>query len=320
MVDLLKNPRFVEFIDSFAAIAQASQTVSFQEARRLCTEFFLPPNLAVEPVKQIEDKEIRGADENLIPLRVYTPKREGKLPIVVFFHRGGWVFGNIEESDPVCRKLANHLNAIIISVDYRLCPENPFPKPLDDCYAAAKWAYDNADDLGGDKEKVVVCGESAGGNLAAAVALMARDKKGPPIAAQVLLCPIISSTIEDHVYDTSVDKYFITKGAMNFFWSVYIQTPDNAGHPYAALERTKNLAGLPPAVIVTAEYDPLHQEAVVFGERLKQSGVKVSAKCFPGVIHGFIDLPIYDNAQKDLWIDEIASLLKKALTDQVCRQ
>lgn len=313
MTDLMQDPQFVEFITKFGDMCKATQTVSMDEARLMCTKFFLPANLAVEPVKEIEDKEIRGADENLIHLRIYVPKREGKLPTLVYFHRGGWVFGNIEECDPVCRKLANRLGCVVISVDYRLCPENPFPKPLDDCYAAAQWAYDNAETYGGDKDKLIVCGESAGGNMAAAVALMARDRKGPQIAAQLLICPIISSTIEDHPYDASVDKYFITKDAMKFFWSVYVQSPEHHGHQYAALESTKDLNDLPPAVIVTAEYDPLHQEAIDYAARLKHSGVKAITHCVPGVIHGFIDLPIYDDEKKNKWIDDIARLLKQAL-------
>lgn len=312
MVDLRADPAFVEFIDNFTTMTKASQTLSFKEARQLCTQFFLPSNRVVEPVKQIDNREIRGPDENLIPLRIYTPKSSTKLPLLVFFHRGGWVFGNIEEADPVCRKLANHLKCVVVSVEYRLCPENPFPKPLDDCYAATKWVFENAESLGGEKEKLIVCGDSAGGNLAAAVALMARDKQAPKIALQLLICPIIASAIPEHPYEISVDKYFITKDAMKFFWSAYLPE-SSAGHPYAALEQAKNLENLPPAVVITAEYDPLHQEAIDYAERLRQSGVKVVSKTFPAVIHGFIDLPIYSEEQKNIWINDIENLLHGAM-------
>lgn len=136
------------------------------------------------------------------------------LPTLVYFHRGGWVFGSVDEADPVCRKLANHLGSIVVSVDYRLAPENPFPKPLDDCYDSTQWVYENIAKFGGASKKVVVCGESAGGNLATTVALIARDKKQSFISAQLLICPVISSVINEAPYKNCADQYFITKEAM----------------------------------------------------------------------------------------------------------
>ena len=156
-----------------------------------------------------------------------------------------------------------------------------------------------------------MCGESAGGNLAATVALMARDEKKPFVSGQLLICPIISSMIHEAPYQNCVDQYFLTKGAMQFFWSVYLQSPENYSKPYASPNLASDFKGLPPAVIITAEYDPLHEEGENYADHLKAAGVPVLSKCFSEVIHGFIDLPIYDEEAKIAWIDEIGKLLKE---------
>ncbi len=308
--DLLANPHFKSFMEGFSNLTRASQELSLQEGRKLSTQFFLTPDTVFEKVKRIEEVEILGRDHNKIPIRFFIPDESHTLPLLIYFHRGGWVFGNIEEADPICRKLANHLGCIVASVEYRLAPEHPFPKPLKDCYAATQWIHANADHFGGDKNRLIVCGESAGGNLAAAVALMARDRKGPPIESQLLLYPIISSTLQEEAYDSCPDRYFMTKEAMKFFWSMYVPSPELMSNPYASLECMTNLGGLPPAFIVTAEYDPLHHEAVSYADRLRQAGVEVMTKCFPGLIHGFLDLPIYEEAQKVAWVKEIGQWFK----------
>lgn len=308
-VNLLGNPRFKEFIEAFQKISQEADRVSLDEGRKLGTRFFLSPGTIFEPVHRIEDCQIEGTDLSKIPLRIYMPISSGKLPALVYFHRGGWVFGNIEEADPVCRKLANHLKCIVISVDYRLAPEHPFPKPLNDCYDATLWVSKNIGNFCGDASRLIVCGESAGGNIAAAVALMARDKEGPQIAAQTLIYPAISSTLEDASYAECADQYFLTKETMQFFWDMYLQNPEDKKNPYASLELSLNLRGLPPAVIITAEHDPLHNEAVEYARALSNENVKTLFKCFPDVIHGFIDLPIYDEQLKIGAIEEIGKLL-----------
>lgn len=308
--DLMANPKFKEFIGAFAKLSKTAETLSLDEGRRLSTEFFLPPDTIYEPIHRIENLKIVGKDHNLIPVRVFIPKEAQGLPVIVYFHRGGWVFGNVKEADPVCRKLAKHLDSIIVSVDYRLAPENPFPKPLEDCYAATEWTAKNIATYGGDPKLLTVCGESAGGNLAAAVTLIARDNHGPEIARQLLICPVISSEMADEPYENCADRYFLTKDAMKFFWSMYLQNPGEEKKPYASPDRATDFSKLPPAYIITAEHDPLHDEAVAYGDKLKRAGVKVVSKCFPGVIHGFIDLPIYDEKEKIAWIQEIGKLLK----------
>lgn len=310
-INLLDNLKFREFIEAFTNILKATEHLPLNEGRRLCTEFFLPPKTIYEPVARIENIEILGKDQNKIPVRIFIPHESKKLPVLIYFHRGGWVFGSIEEADPVCRKLANQLGCIVASVGYRLAPENPFPKPLDDCYAATLWIAENSGQYGGDSTNLIVCGESAGGNLAAAVAMIARDKKGPSLSAQLLICPVISSTIKDDPYDNCPDRYFLTKNAMKFFWSVYAQGPGDSTHPYASPEKAADFKNLPPAVIITAEYDPLRDEAEQYALSLHEASVSVVTRCFPEVIHGFIDLPIYEENQKVTWINEIGVLLKQ---------
>lgn len=312
-VNLMDNPQFKEFIEAFGRISKAAEELSLDEGRRLGTSFFLSKGTVFEPVHQIEDCEVPGRDNHKIPLRIYIPAPKKQLPVLIYFHRGGWVFGNIEEADPVCRKLSNHLGCIVVSVGYRLSPENPFPRPLNDCYDATVWTQEHIAHFGGDASRLTVCGESAGGNLAAAVSLMARDLKGPSLEAQVLIYPVISSTIRDEPYRECADQYFLTKETMQFFVDMYLPNPKDRQNPYASPDLTRNLAGLPPAVIITAEHDPLHREADDYAKALKDAQVPTAARCFPNMIHGFIDLPVYDERLKVKAIEEIGKLLATVL-------
>lgn len=312
-VNLMDNPRFKEFIEAFSRISKAAEELSLDEGRKLGTKFFLSEGTVFEPVHRIENCEVPGRDHHQIPVRVYIPSSSKKLPVMIYFHRGGWVFGNIEEADPVCRKLSNHLERIVVSVGYRLSPENPFPKPLYDCYDATVWTKENIARFGGDPQRLAVCGESAGGNLAAAVSMMARDMSGPSIEAQVLIYPVVSSTIQSTPYDECADKYFLTKETMQFFIEMYLPNPENRLNPYASLDLARDLTGLPPTVVITAEHDPLHQEATDFAKALTASKVPTAAKCFPDMIHGFIDLPVYDENRKVDAIREIGELLATVL-------
>lgn len=257
--------------------------------------------------KQVKDIQVKGRDGHQIPVRLYYPEAMGKLPIVVYYHRGGWVFSNVEEADPSCRRFANHLGCIVASVDYRLAPENPFPKPLNDCYDALEWVSKNREELGGSS--MIVAGESAGGNMAASVALQARDKRGPNIDAQILMYPLISPDLNVDTYRNSPDQSFITMGAMHFFWNAYLQNPEDAKNPYACLDKVSDLKGLPPAIVVTAEYDPLHAEGEQYACRLKAAGNTVEHLKFPKVIHGFLDLPLYSDKQIVAWIKTMKQAL-----------
>ncbi len=306
--NLIENPQFKALIDGFGEVVKTSFESGLDAARKRCTEFFLSDADERIEVESIQDVTIEGEDQHQIPLRIYRPSADNELPVIVYFHRGGWIFGNIEEADPVCRMLAHYLQCVVVSVDFRLAPENPFPKPLEDCYAATQWASKHASEFGGDTQRLIVCGESCGGNLAAAVTLMAKEKKGPSIAQQLLIYPIITSTILDEPYDHCPDQHFITKGGMQFMWSAYLGAPENAQNPLASVELA-DLSDLPPAVIITAEYDPLCQEGEMYGEKLLEAGVAVQTMRVPEVIHGFLDLPLYDLEQKIAWTKEIKEML-----------
>jgi acetyl esterase len=308
---LIENPKFKEFVGELNDFSRSTEQLSLTEARVLSTKFFLPPETVYEPVEQILNLQIIGLDGNMLPLRIFIPDTSKALPVIIYFHRGGFVFGNNDEADPVCRKIANHLQCIVVSVEYRLAPEHPFPKPLEDCYLATQWIAEHICHYGGDAKNLIVCGESAGGNLAAAVALMARDKQGPQLSAQLLIYPVITASIQDDVYDNSQDQYFLTKDRMKFFWSMYLP-PKHEKNPYASLDCGTDFSGLPPALIITAEHDPLRHEAEQYAEKLIQAGVPVVQCCFLGAIHGFLDLPIYDEYRKVSWIEDIGRILNKS--------
>ncbi len=313
-IDLMEDPKFSAFIAEFGKLMQSTQELSLEEARKQCTEFFCPPSLVLEEVEQTLDLKIKGQEGHDIPIRIYSPLKEKDLPLFVYYHRGGWVFANIEEADAVCRKLANHLGCIVASVDYRLSPEHPFPKPLEDCYDAFCYLATHAEVFGGSPEKIIVGGESCGGNMAAAVALLARDRRGPPIALQLLLYPIISSTIEESPYLLSKDQFFLTHAAMQFFWSMYLQNVKDADNPYASPEKAPDLSRLPNALIITAEHDPLHVEGEKYAAALAESGNTVVVKRFSEVIHGFLDLPIYSDLEKIAWIQSIRAEMETLLS------
>lgn len=314
-VDLMADPRFRAFIDSIDVQRKVSEDLPLDEQRALDCKLVCAGNTCFESVERIENVEIVGKDHHLIPVRIYVPQTLKKLPVIVYFHGGGWVFGSVERSDGVCRRMANHCGCIVASVDYRLAPENPFPKALDDCFAAIQWVTENASLFGGDPHHIIVAGESAGGNLAAAVALMARDLKGPKLAAQVLFYPVITSNLDDGVYAHCADQYYLTKDDMIEFWNMYANSLESKHNPYASLDYAQDLSGLPPAIVITAEHDPLCEEGEKYALRLEQSGGKVMKKSYPGLIHGFLQIPLYTESEKVSWMDEIGAMLSSLLQE-----
>ncbi|MHA6618510.1 alpha/beta hydrolase [Pseudonocardia sp. DLS-67] len=241
-----------------------------------------------EPVGEVRDILVPGPAGDL-PVRVYHPEPGTALPLLVYFHGGGWVVGNIEVVDKPCRALANASRCVVASAQYRLSPETKFPGPAEDCYAATSRLAELAGELGADPAKVGVGGDSAGGNLAAAVALMARDRGGPRLAYQLLIYPVTApargTTFAS--YRDNADGYMLTRGSMEWFWDHYLRSPEDEKNPYAAPLHAPDLSGLPPAMVVTAEFDPLRDEGRAYAERLQEAGVEVNARTYPGVIHGF---------------------------------
>jgi acetyl esterase len=208
----------------------------------------------------------------------------------VWFHGGGWVVGDLETADPTARHLTAGATCVVISVDYRLAPETKFPGAADDCYAATVWAAQQAPRLNGDPSKIAVGGDSAGGNLAAAVALMARERGGLSLAFQLLVYPVTARDFDMPSYRQNAEGYGLTLDAMRWYWDHYLQHPDDASNPYAAPLVAENLKGLPPALVITAECDPLRDEGEAFAKRLQAAGVPTTYSRYNGMIHGFFGM------------------------------
>jgi len=233
-----------------------------------------------------EDRTIPGPAGE-IPVRVYTPAGEGPKPVIVYFHGGGWVIGELDTIDNPLRRIANRTGAVVVSVDYRLAPEHVYPAAFDDSYAATAWVAEHAAELGGDPERIAVGGDSAGGNLAAAVAIAARDRPGPRLVAQLLIYPVTDFDFTTESYEQNGEGYLLTKGSMQWFWAHYLGAQDLGKDPYACPARADDLAGLPPAFVATAEFDPLRDEGEAYAANLRIAGVDVTAKRYDGMLHGF---------------------------------
>lgn len=306
------DPQVAAFLQRIAALnAPPIYTLSPAQARKTVPQ--IPP--PYEPMARLEDRLIPGNGGD-IPLRIYTPfaavqqAGRGPLPMMVFFHGGGWMVGDIPSYEHLSRIFANAMQCIVISVEYRLCPEHRFPAGLDDCYAATVWAAEHSAEIGGDPRRIVVCGDSAGANLAAAVSLMSRDCQGPPIAYQLLIYPVTDSDFETASYRENATGYMLTQAAMRWYWDEYLPSPSEARNPLAAVLRA-NLQGLPPAHVITAEFDPLRDEGEAYAKRLQAAGVPVTFKRYDGMIHGFVRrTDLYDVAR--VAIKEMADALQAA--------
>jgi acetyl esterase len=243
-------------------------------------------------VARVEDRVMPGPAGD-VPVRVYWPSDDAGLPILVWFHGGGWVLGSVEDSDPVCRRLASRAEVIVVSVEYRMSPEDPAPASFDDCYAVTAWVSEHALELGGDESRLAVSGASAGANLAAAVALHARDARGPAIAHQLLAYPVTDSRMNSASYAELATGFGLGRDAMRWFWDCYVpeggavSREDVRVSPAHALD----LSGLPSAQVITAEYDPLRDEGEAYAARLRGAGVEVRAERVAGQLHGFFSRP-----------------------------
>lgn len=239
-------------------------------------------------VGSVQDTTVSGAEGDL-RARVYRPEADGPAPTIVLFHGGGWVIGDIETHDAMARTLCRDCEAVVVSVDYRLAPEAAFPAAVDDALAATRWAVEHRADLGGD-ERVAVAGDSAGGNLAAVVTQLLRDAGDPPLAGQLLVYPATDAAGEYVSRTENAHGYFLEQETMEWFIGQY--APDTATHsdPRISPLLTEDLAGLPPAVVVTAEFDPLRDEGEAYAAALSKAGLDVEVRRFPGMIHGFFDM------------------------------
>jgi acetyl esterase len=270
--------------------------------------------LAGEPeeVGKVENRTIPGPAGE-IPVRIYTPYGQGPFPSLVYYHGGGWVVGDLDGADVPCRLLTNRANCVVVSVDYRLAPEHKFPAAVEDAYAAAKWVVENAPSIQVDPARVAVGGDSAGGNLAAVVALMARDRGGPSLLYQMLIYPVTHHAYNTDSYRENAEGYFLTKDMMVWFWNHYLRDEQDGKNPYASPLLADNLSGLPPALVITAEYDPLRDEGEAYAERLKAAGIPVEVTRYNGMIHGFFWMPgALEQGKKA--IEQAANALKQAFS------
>lgn len=245
-------------------------------------------NIQPQPIAKVENLTVPGPAGD-IPIRVFTPDAPGPLPILVHYHGGGWVIGSVDQSENLCRAMANLTPCIVVSVEYRLAPETRFPGGLEDCYAATQWVAEHGAELGGDPSRLAVGGESAGGNLAAAVSLLARERGGPKISYQVLIYPVTDANFETASYTEMAEGYGLTRDGMQYFWELYLADPSHASDPLASVLQA-DVSGLPPALVVTAEFDPLRSEGDAYAEKLKAAGVPVEHVSYPGQIHGFFNV------------------------------
>ncbi len=263
------------------------------------------------PVARVEDRRMPGPGGLL--LRLYTPDGPGPLPVLVYFHGGGFVLGSVDTHDHLCRALANAAGCLVASVDYRLAPEHRFPAAVEDSYAATCWVAANAASLGADPTRVAVGGDSAGGNLAAVVALLARDQGSPTLCHQLLLYPVTDYSFDTPSYRENASGFMLGRADMEWYWSHYLATEVDGLHPHASPLRAEDLRGLPPALVITAEFDPLRDEGEAYAERLREAGVRTTLTRYEGMIHGFVRMaPALDQGKRAL--AQIGGALREAFS------
>ncbi|EID15445.1 alpha/beta hydrolase [Mycolicibacterium phlei] len=291
------DPQIADLIEALDSGFPAVHTMSGAEARAVIRSRFVPP-ADPEPVGSVTDLDIPGPGGGLpVPVRIYHPDADGPLPILVYAHGGGWVFCDLDSHDGLCRNLSNLLSAVVISVHYRRAPESRWPAAAEDVYAATRWAAEHAAEIGGDADRVAVGGDSAGGNLAAVTALMARDRGGPALVAQLLLYPMIDTNFDTESYRLYGKGFYNPRPALQWYWDQYVPEVADRTHPYASPLHA-DLDGLPPAVVVLAGHDPLRDEAVAYADALEAAGTRVVRCPFEGGIHGFMTMPMLDIAHK----------------------
>lgn len=288
------------------------ESMTPSEARASAIEGFKSMNFPKGEVSGIENFEIPGS-ECEIRLRTYYPPGNKPFPAVLYFHGGGWVFDNLDTHDHVCRALCSGAECVVVSVDYRLAPENKFPAAVVDCYEATKWVSENSEAIKVDPLRIAVGGDSAGANLAAAVSLTARDIGEPRISFQLLVCPVADlSSFDRESCKRYADGYFLTLAQMKWFRELYVEKPDDVYDPRVSPLLARDLSGLPDSLIITAEFDLLRDEGEKYAQRLQNYGVPVQCLRYNGMIHDFfLLLGLVDRARDAM--DEACNSLRAAL-------
>lgn len=264
-------------------------TLGIEEARAADIRSAIATAGDVEPVAEVKELSIPGPVGPL-DARMYRPDGAGSLPVLVYFFGGGWSLGTLDTSDAVCRMLTNAAGCVSIAVSYRLAPEHKFPAAVEDCYAGTAWIAAHADELGVDAARLAVGGDSSGGNLAAAVALLARERGGPALAHQLLVYPNTDCQADTDSMRDVTDQHFFNPNAVAWYWGMYLGSAQDGANPLASPLRSTDLSGLPAATVITAEYDPLRDEAELYGQRLDQAGVPTEIIRYDGMMHGFFTM------------------------------
>jgi acetyl esterase len=300
------HPALRELIDAKIAHTRAPQWELPLEEVRAAFRALWSPEITGAPVEVagVEDRTLH-TQAGPLSVRVFTPEVGGPAPIMMYFHGGGYVKGGVAETDPFCRRLANTTGAVIVSVDYRLAPEHPYPAALDDAYHSTLWAYEHAEELGGKEGPLGVCGESAGGNLAAVICVLARSSRDVEIDRQVLLQPVVDFTLSFPSIGMPANDCLVPREDLAWYYEQYYGTDKDRTDLRVSPVFAGDLSGLPPALIIAAEYDTLRDEARAYAEKLQASGVETGHSCYDGMVHGFLQMAgLVEEAQAA--IDEIA--------------
>lgn len=306
------NPQVEALLATLAGIDAPDPATATPAQMRAASDQPMASGVPI-PMTRVEELTI-DLHGRALPARLYVP--EGAVqepPLAVFFHGGGWVVGTLETHDATVRALARASGAAILSVAYRLAPEHPYPAPLEDCFEALCWAAGNGPALGVDASRLAVAGDSAGANLAAACAILARDRGGPALRHQLLAYPVTDRDFARSSYlENGGGQYFLSTAMMDWFWSQYLGSTDVQDAPLAVIMATPDFSGLPGATVLTAEFDPLRDEGMDFAARLAAAGVPVNAEIAPGMIHGFFSM--FEAVPDALdWIQRAGKSLAKAL-------
>jgi acetyl esterase len=304
------DPQAQRVIEALAALnlkpVEESTPAEARESIRARTAALGP----FEEVAAVADHRVPVAGGE-ITTRLYSPGGPAPHPVLVYYHGGGWVIGDLYTHDGLCRSITNAARCAVASVDYRLAPESKYPVPVEDSYAALRWVATNAARLGVDPRRIAVGGDSAGGNLATVIAMLARERGGPALVHQLLIYPVTDHGFDTPSYVENATGYVLTREGMRWFWNHYLTRAAQGQEPYASPLRAPSLAGLPPALVMTAEHDPLRDEGEAYAARLRDAGVPVTLTRYTGMFHGFVRMTrILDKARTAL--DEIAGSLQKA--------
>ncbi len=296
------------FLDEIAAADEPPLSATGVEtSRAMMLDRCLALWGGVDDVDRVDEHLVSSGDA-VVGVRSYRPSAENELPGLVFLHGGGWVIGSVETHDGLCRRLANAAGCVVFSVEYRRAPESPFPAAVDDAVAALEWVHSNAGELDVDLDRISVAGDSAGGNLAA-VAARKVTRRGIRLASQVLVYPVTDGSTDGASYEANADGYLLSRDDMLWYFGHYATAASDLTHPDLAPLRASDLTDLPPAYVITCEFDPLRDDGTSYAGRLSDAGVRVTLEDWPGMIHGFLLLRTATPAAEEL-VDRIARFLK----------